>query len=57
MSTTPDDAAKERLFEEFNAVLAETERFLKTVAGAGSDKAVPTRMPRSGRRRRCGASA
>jgi ElaB/YqjD/DUF883 family membrane-anchored ribosome-binding protein len=39
MSTKPDDATKERLFEEFNDVLVETERFLKTIAGAGSDKA------------------
>ncbi|HUL95231.1 MAG TPA: DUF883 family protein [Usitatibacter sp.] len=33
------DVTKERLYEEFNSVVAETEKLLKTLAGAGSDKA------------------
>jgi ElaB/YqjD/DUF883 family membrane-anchored ribosome-binding protein len=35
----PADITQERLFEEFNAVVAETEQLLKSLAGAGSDKA------------------
>lgn len=33
------EVTKERLFEEFNAVVAETERLLSSVASAGSGKA------------------
>ena len=33
------DVTKERLFEEFNSVVAETEKLLKSLSGAGSDKA------------------
>lgn len=33
------DVSKERLFEEFNSVVTETEKLLKSLAGAGSDKA------------------
>jgi ElaB/YqjD/DUF883 family membrane-anchored ribosome-binding protein len=39
MSHTRTDVTTERLFEEFNAVVAETEQLLKSVANAGSDKA------------------
>ena len=38
MNSTPE-ATKEKLFEEFNTVVAEAEQLLKTVATAGSDKA------------------
>ena len=33
------EVTKERLFEEFNSVVAETEKLLASLAGAGSDKA------------------
>jgi ElaB/YqjD/DUF883 family membrane-anchored ribosome-binding protein len=33
------DITNERLFEEFNTVVAETEKLLKSLAGAGSEKA------------------
>src|SRR5271154_1042073 len=33
------EVTKDRLFEEFNSVVAETEKLLKSLAGAGSDKA------------------
>lgn len=39
MNQTPSDATKEKLFGEFNAVVAETEQLLKSVAGVGADKA------------------
>ena len=35
---TPENT-KEKLFQEFTTVVSETEQLLKTVAGAGSDKA------------------
>ena len=38
-SDLKSEVTKERLFEEFNSVVAETEKLLKTLAGAGSDKA------------------
>ena len=39
MSQTPSSTTKEKLYDEFNTVVAETEQLLKTVATAGSDKA------------------
>jgi ElaB/YqjD/DUF883 family membrane-anchored ribosome-binding protein len=39
MNQTPSDVTKEKLLQEFNAVIAETEQLLKSVAGAGSLKA------------------
>ena len=39
MKTTTPEVTKERLLDEFNAVLAETEQLLASVASAGSDKA------------------
>jgi ElaB/YqjD/DUF883 family membrane-anchored ribosome-binding protein len=39
MNPTPSDVTKERLFDEFNTVVGETEQLLKSVAAAGSDKA------------------
>lgn len=39
IARSPSDATKERLFQEFNTVVAETETLLKSVAGAGSDQA------------------
>ena len=33
------DVTKERLFEEFNSVVAETEKLLESLAGAGNEKA------------------
>lgn len=39
MNQTPADATKEKLLQEFNSVVAETEQLIKTVAGAGGDKA------------------
>jgi ElaB/YqjD/DUF883 family membrane-anchored ribosome-binding protein len=39
MSHTPPDVTKERLYEEFNTVVAETEQLLKSIASAGSGKA------------------
>jgi len=38
MNATPD-VTKEKLFDEFNTVVAETEQLLKSVATAGGDKA------------------
>jgi len=39
MTTTTPEVTKTKLLDEFNAVLAETEQLLATVASAGSDKA------------------
>jgi ElaB/YqjD/DUF883 family membrane-anchored ribosome-binding protein len=39
MKTTSNEATKEKLLNEFNTVLAETEQLLASVASAGSDKA------------------
>ena len=39
MSQVPVGTTKEKLFQEFNTVVAETEQLIKTAAGAGSDKA------------------
>lgn len=39
MNQTPADGTKEKLFQEFNTVVAETEQLIKTVAGAGTEKA------------------
>jgi ElaB/YqjD/DUF883 family membrane-anchored ribosome-binding protein len=39
MNPTPSEVTKERLFDEFNAVVGETEQLLKSVAAAGGDKA------------------
>jgi ElaB/YqjD/DUF883 family membrane-anchored ribosome-binding protein len=39
MNHTPSEVTKERLYDEFNAVVGETEQLLKSVAAAGSDKA------------------
>ena len=39
MNPTPSDATKEKLFDEFNTVVAETEQLLKSVATAGADQA------------------
>jgi ElaB/YqjD/DUF883 family membrane-anchored ribosome-binding protein len=39
MNSTPSDVTKERLYDEFNTVVAETEQLIKSVASAGSDKA------------------
>ncbi len=39
MSHATQEVSNEQLFQEFNAVVAETEQLLKSVAGAGSDKA------------------
>jgi ElaB/YqjD/DUF883 family membrane-anchored ribosome-binding protein len=39
MNKIPADTTKEKLFQEFNTVVAETEQLIKTAAGAGSDKA------------------
>lgn len=36
---THTDVTKEKLFDEFNAVVTETEQLLKSIAGAGGDKA------------------
>ena len=38
MNQIPADT-KEKLFQEFNTVVAETEQLLKTVASAGNEKA------------------
>ena len=37
--TTQTEVTKERLFDEFNTVVAETEQLIKSVATAGSDQA------------------
>lgn len=39
MNQAPVEVTKDRLYEEFNVVVAETEKLLKTLAGAGGDKA------------------
>jgi len=39
MNQVPADNTKEKLFQEFNAVVAETEQLIKTAAGVGSEKA------------------
>lgn len=39
MNTIPTVATKEKLAQEFNAVVAETEQLIRTAASAGSDKA------------------
>ena len=39
MKQVPTDTTKEKLFQEFTSVVAETEQLIKTAAGAGSDKA------------------
>jgi len=39
MNPIPAETTKEKLFQEFNTVVAETEQLIKTAAGAGSDKA------------------
>lgn len=39
MNQPHTEVTRERLFDEFNAVVAETERLLKSLATAGSDQA------------------
>ena len=39
MNPTPTDVTKEKLFDEFNTVISETEQLLKSVATASGDKA------------------
>src|SRR5688500_6306131 len=39
MNKIPVETTKEKLYQEFNTVVAETEQLIKTAAGAGSDKA------------------
>ena len=39
MSQAPTDVTKEKLFQEFTAVVTETEQLLKTVGSAGGEKA------------------
>ena len=39
MGHTRTDVTKEQLYAEFETVVAETEQLLKSLAGAGSDKA------------------
>jgi ElaB/YqjD/DUF883 family membrane-anchored ribosome-binding protein len=39
MSTRAKEATKDQLIEQFNVVVAETEQLLKSVAGAGGEKA------------------
>jgi ElaB/YqjD/DUF883 family membrane-anchored ribosome-binding protein len=39
MSQIPSDATKEKLFDEFNTVVAETQQLLKSIAHEGGDKA------------------
>lgn len=39
MSHAQPEVTNEKLFQEFNAVVTETEQLLKSVAGAGSEKA------------------
>jgi ElaB/YqjD/DUF883 family membrane-anchored ribosome-binding protein len=39
MNPTPVEVTKEKLFQEFTTVVAETEQLIKSVAGAGTDKA------------------
>jgi ElaB/YqjD/DUF883 family membrane-anchored ribosome-binding protein len=40
MNQIPVDSTKEKLFQEFNTVVAETEQLIKTASGAGSEKAI-----------------
>lgn len=39
MKTTSSEVTKDKLLDDFNNVLIETEQLLASVAGAGSDKA------------------
>lgn len=39
MNPTPTEVTKEKLFDEFNTVISETEQLLKSVATASGDKA------------------
>lgn len=39
MNQTPVDATNEKLFDEFNTVVTETEQLIRSVAGAGTEKA------------------
>ena len=39
MSANANEITKERLYDEFNAVVAETEQLLKSVATAGGEQA------------------
>ncbi len=39
MSQPHPEVSNERLYQEFNTVVTETEQLLKSVAGAGADKA------------------
>jgi ElaB/YqjD/DUF883 family membrane-anchored ribosome-binding protein len=39
MNQVPADSTKEKLFQEFHTVVAETEQLIKTASGAGSEKA------------------
>src|SRR5688572_22071705 len=39
MNKIPADGTKEKLFQEFHTVVAETEQLIKTASGVGSDKA------------------
>jgi ElaB/YqjD/DUF883 family membrane-anchored ribosome-binding protein len=39
MNQAPADVTKEKLFQEFTTVVAETEQLIKSVAGAGGEKA------------------
>jgi ElaB/YqjD/DUF883 family membrane-anchored ribosome-binding protein len=39
MSLTQAEVTKEQLYADFESVVAETEQLLKTIAGAGGDKA------------------
>jgi len=39
MNQMPSDVTKERLFDEFNRVVEETEQLLKSMATAGGEKA------------------
>lgn len=39
MNPTPAEATNEKLFQEFNTVVAETEQLIRNVAGAGGEKA------------------
>lgn len=38
MKQTTSDVTKERLYDEFNTVIAETEQLLKSIASAGNGK-------------------
>jgi len=43
MSQTHTEITKDKLYEEFDAVVTETEQLLKSIAGASGDKAVALR--------------